>query len=149
MSKLVYYKVITPDTVERSEPQYTKLVTTDVKENKPEYVNYSGTHQCLDEFMMKFVGASTKFSELWNSSRIYWQYCMARLKLSADSVSTKMCLWNFNTTTLTARCIIHNDVVCAELESSNLTITTKLLGHAKQTRLRYFNDQKERSMQRV
>ena len=71
LSKLVYYKVITPDTVERSEPQYSKLVTTDVKENKPECVNYSGTHQRLDEFMMKFVGASTKFSELWNSSRFY------------------------------------------------------------------------------
>ena len=70
LSKLVYYKVITPDTVERSEPQYSKLVTTDVKENKPEYVNYSGTHQRLDEFMMKFVGESTKFSELWNLFKI-------------------------------------------------------------------------------
>ena len=36
-----------------------------------------------------------------------------------------------------------------ELESSNLTITVKLLNHVKQACLRYFNDQKERSMMRV
>ena len=39
-------------------------------------------------------------------------------------------------------------MVYHELESSNLTITAKLLSHVKQARLRYFNDQ-ECSMQRV
>ena len=38
-------------------------------------------------------------------------------------------------------------MVYHELESSNLTITVKLLSHVKQACSRYFNDQKERSVQ--
>ena len=40
-------------------------------------------------------------------------------------------------------------MVYHELESNNLTVTTKLLSHVKQARSRYFNDQKELCMQRV
>ena len=64
LCKLVSYKVISPDTADRSKSQYSKFVTIVVKENKPEYVNYSKTDQRLDEYMMKFVRASTKCSEL-------------------------------------------------------------------------------------
>ena len=74
---------------------------------------------------------------------------MVRLKCSTDSVSTNICLWKINTATLTAQRIIHYHIVYHELESSNLTITTKLLSHAKQAHSGYFNDQKEHSMQRV
>ena len=52
-------------------------------------------------------------------------------------------------TTLTAQYFIHDHMVYHELESSNLTTTAKLLSHVKQDCLRYFNDQKERSMLRV
>ena len=52
-------------------------------------------------------------------------------------------------TTLTARCIIDDHMVYHELESSNLTITVKLLSYVKQDRSRYFNNQKERFTQRV
>ena len=40
-------------------------------------------------------------------------------------------------------------MVYRELELSNLALTAKLLSHVKQARSRYFNNQKERSMQRV
>ena len=72
---------------------------------------------------------------------------MVRLKCSTDSVSTNICLWKINTAT--AQRIIHYHMVYYELESSNLTITTKLLNHAKQARSGYFKDQKENSMQMV
>ena len=62
--ELVSYKLITPNAADRSYSQYSKFVTTVVKENKPESLNYSYTDQLLDEFMMEFVGASTKFSKL-------------------------------------------------------------------------------------
>ena len=64
LSKLVSYKVITPDAADSSKSQYSKFVTTVIKENKPEFLNYSKTDQRFDEFMMKFVEASRKFSEL-------------------------------------------------------------------------------------
>ena len=40
LSRLVSYKVITPDTADHSKSQYSKFVTTVVKENKPEFLNY-------------------------------------------------------------------------------------------------------------
>ena len=55
---------------------------------------------------------------------------------------------NEHTTTFTAQCI-HDHMVYHELESSNVTITAKLWSHFKQACLRYFNYQKEHSMQRV
>ena len=62
--KLVSYKIISPVTADHSKSQYNKFVTTVVKENRPEFINYSKTDQCLQEFMMKFVGTSTTFSEI-------------------------------------------------------------------------------------
>ena len=56
---------------------------------------------------------------------------------------------NQHTTTLTAQRIIYDNMVYHELDASNLTKTAKLLSHVKQARSRYFNDQKEDSMQRV
>ena len=64
LSELVSYEVITADTADFSKSQYSKFVTTVLKENRPEFLNYSKTYQGLDEFMMKFDGASTTFSEL-------------------------------------------------------------------------------------
>ena len=40
LSRLVSYKVITPDTADCSKSQYSKFVTTVVKESKPEFLNY-------------------------------------------------------------------------------------------------------------
>ena len=60
-----------------------------------------------------------------------------------------MVVENRHLTTLTAEYIIQNHMVYHEFESSNLTITVKLLSHVKQAHLRYFNDQKEHSMLRV
>ena len=65
------------------------------------------------------------------------------------SVNKNLLVENQHTTALTAQCIIHDHMVYHELESSNLTITAKLLSHVKQACSRYFNDQKERSIQRV
>ena len=62
--------MIIPDTADCSKSQYSKFVTTVVKKNKPEFLNYSKTDQHLDEFMMKLVGASTNFSELCNLFKI-------------------------------------------------------------------------------
>ena len=56
---------------------------------------------------------------------------------------------NQPTTTLTTQHIIHDHMMYHELESSNLTITTKFLSHVKQACSRYFNDPKERCLQRV
>ena len=97
LSKLVSYRVVTPDTANHSKSQYRKFVNRVVKENNPEFLDNSRTHQPLDKFMMKFVGASRDFLTYANSSRFYWYYCMLRLKLSTDSVSTKICLWKINT----------------------------------------------------
>ena len=55
LSKLVSYNIITP---ENNTPEYYKFVTTVVKENKPEFLNFSKTDWGLDKFMIKFVGAS-------------------------------------------------------------------------------------------
>ena len=61
LSELISYKVITPDTADHSKSQYRKFFATVVKENKPEFLNYSKTDQHLNEFMMTFVGVSAKF----------------------------------------------------------------------------------------
>ena len=68
--KLVSYKVISPVPADHSKSQYNKFVTTVVKKNRPEFINYSKTDQCYQEFMMKFVGTSTKFSEICSISKI-------------------------------------------------------------------------------
>ena len=71
LSKLVSYKVITLDTADCSKSQYSIFVTTIVKENKTEFLNYAKTDQHFGQYMMKFVGTSTKFSELWKLFRIF------------------------------------------------------------------------------
>ena len=65
------------------------------------------------------------------------------------SVNKNQLVENQHTTTLTAQRIIYDYMVYHELDASNLTKTAKLLSHVKQARSRYFNDQKEDSMQRV
>ena len=137
MSKLISCKVITPDTAECSKSQYSKFVTTVVKENKPEFLNYSKTHQRLDEFMMRFVGASTKFSELWKLFKILLVLSHGQAQVERGfNVNKNLLVENQHTTTLTAQRIIHDHMVYHELESSNLTITAKLLSHVREARLR-------------
>ena len=65
------------------------------------------------------------------------------------SVNKNLLVENQHTTTLTAQRIIRDHMVYHELESSNLIITAKLLSHVKQACSRYFNDQKEHSIQRL
>ena len=150
MSKLVSYKIINPDTADRSKSQYNKFITTVVKDIKPQFLNYPKTHQRLDEFMMRFVGASTKFSELWNLSKILLILSHGQAQAERGfSVNKNLLVENQHTTTLTAQRIIHDHMVYHELESSNLTITAKLVSHVREARSRYFSNQKERSMQRV
>jgi hypothetical protein len=150
LSKLVSYKLITPDTADRSKSQYNKFTTTVVKENKPEFLNYSKTDQRLDEFMMKFVGGSTKFSELCKVFKILLILSHGQAQVERGfSVNKNLLVENQHTTSLTAQRIIHDHMVYHELESSNLTVTAKLSNHVKQARSRYFNEQKERSMQKV
>ena len=130
LSKLVSYKVITPDTGDRSKSQYSKFVTTVVKENKPEFLNYSKTGQRLDEFMVKYVGASPKFSELWKLFKILLILLHGQAQVEHGfSVNKNLLVENQHTTTLTAQRIIHDHMVYHELESSNLTIMAKLLSH--------------------
>ena len=150
MYKLVSCKVITPDNADRSKSQYRKCVTAIVKENKPEFLNCSKLDQRLDKFMMKFVGASRKFSELWKLFKISLILSHGQAQVEHRiSVNKNLLVENQHTTTLTAQCIIHNHMVYYELESSNLNITAKLLSHVKQASSRYFNDQKERTMHRI
>ena len=73
---MVSYKVITPDTVDHSKSQYSKFVITAVKENKPEFLNYSKTGQRLDEFMMKYVRASPTI--VWSASSRAWIQCQQK-----------------------------------------------------------------------
>ena len=139
LSNLVSYKVITRDTANRCKSQYSKFVTTVVKENKPEFLNYSKTGERLDEFMMKYVGASPKFSKLWKLFKILLILLHDQAQVECGfSVNKNLYVENQHTTTLTAQHIIHDHMLYHELESSNLTIT--LLSHVKQARSRYFND---------
>ena len=100
--------------------------------------------------MMKFVETSTKCSELWKQFKILLipLHGQAQVKCRC-SVNKNLHVENQHTTTFTAQCIIHEHMVYHELELSNATIMTKLLSHVKQAHLRYFNYQKESSMQRV
>ena len=68
-----------------------------------------------------------------------------------SSLARVQCLLveNQHKTTLTAQRIIHDHMVYHEFESSNSTITAKLLSHVMLTCPRYFNNQKERPMQKV
>ena len=132
LSKLVSYNVIAPDTADRSKSQCRKFVTTVVKENKPEFLNYSKTGQRLDEFMMKYVEASPKFSELWKLFKILLILLHGQAQVKRGfSVNKNLLVKNHHTTTLTAQRIIHDHMVYHELESSNLTITAKLLSDVK------------------
>ena len=141
MSKVVFYKVIIPDTADRSKSQYSKFVTTVVKENKSEILNYSKTDWRLDEFMIKNAGASTKSSELWKLCKIFLILSQGHTQVKRRfSVNKNLLVENQHTTTLTAQRIIHNHTVYHELESSNLTITANFLSHVKQAHLRYFNN---------
>ena len=150
LSKVVFDKVITPDTAGRSKSQYSKFVTTVVKENKLEMLNHSKTDRRLDEFMIKYAGASAKSSELWKLFKIFLILSQGHAQVKRRfSVNKNLLVENQHATTLTAQCIIHNHMVYHELESSTLTITAKFLSYVKQTHLRYFNNQKERSMQRA
>ena len=150
LSKLVSYKVINPDTAGRSKSQCSKFVTTVVKENKPEFLNYSKTGQRLDEFMVKYGGASPKFSEFWKLFKILLILSHGQAQVKHEfSVNKNLPVENQHTTALTAQRIIHDLMVYNELESSNLTITAKFLSHVKQAHSRYFNNQKECSIKRV
>ena len=97
LSQLVSYKVVTPDTADHSKSQYNIINTIVVKENKPEFLNYSKTDQSLDRFVMKFVRASKDLLNYTNSSIFYWYYCMLRLKLGPVSLLTEICFWKINT----------------------------------------------------
>ena len=122
------YKVITSDTVYRSKSQCSNFVTTDVKEKKPKFLNNSKADQFLDEFLIKFFGASTKFSELWTLFKILMILSQDQAQLECGfSVNKKLLLENQHTTKLTAQRIIHDHMVYHELEPSNLTITAKFL----------------------
>ena len=150
LSKLMSYKVITSDTAYHSKSQCSKFVTIIVKENRPGFLNYSKTNQHLDKFMMKFVGASTIFSELCKLFKILLILSHDQDQLERGvSVNKNVLLENQHTTKLTAQRIIHDHMVYHEHEPSNLTITAKFLSHVKQARSKYFKDQKESSMQRV
>ena len=150
LSKLVSYKVFYPDNTDHSKSQHSKFVTTVVKENKPEFLNYWKASQHLDEFMMKYVGASPKFSELWKVFKILLilLHDQAQVKRGC-SINKNLLVKNQHTATLTAQRIINDHMAYHEPESSNLTITGKLLSHVKQALWRHFNNQKERSIQRV
>jgi long-subunit acyl-CoA synthetase (AMP-forming) len=100
--------------------------------------------------MMKFVGGSTKFSELCKVFKILLILSHGQAQVERGfSVNKNLLVENQHTTSLTAQRIIHDHMVYHELESSNLTVTAKLSNHVKQARSRYFNEQKERSMQKV
>ena len=129
------YKVITSDTAYRSKSQCSNFVTTVVKEKKPTFLNYSRTGQFLDEFLMKFVGAPAKYSELCKLFKILLILSHDQDQLERGfSVNKKLLLESQYTTTLTAQCVIHDHMIYSELESSNLTIMAKLLSHVKQAR---------------
>ena len=116
LSKLVSYKVVTPDTADRSKSQQSKFVTTVVNENMLEFLNYSKTDQRLDEFVMKFVGACTKFSELWKLFKILLILLHSRAQVGYRfSVNKYLLVENQHTTTLTAQRIICNHMVYHEL----------------------------------
>ena len=77
--------------------------------------------------MMKFVGASTKLSELCKLFKILLILMHGQAQVECGfSVNKNLLVENQHTTTLTAQCIIHDHMVYHELESSNLTITAKL-----------------------
>ena len=63
LSKLISYKVLHPDTADRSKSksQYSAFVTTVVKENKPEFLNYSKTAQRLDKCYDEICWSIYKF----------------------------------------------------------------------------------------
>ena len=146
LSKLVSYKVIIPDTADYSKSQYNKFITTVVKQNKPKFLNYSKTGQLLDGFRMKFVGTSTKFSELWKIFKILLILAHGQAQVKRGfGVNKNLLVENQYTTTFTAQ----HHMVHHELESSNITKLAKSLSHVKQARSRYYNDQKQSSMQRV
>ena len=100
--------------------------------------------------MMKYVGASPKFSESWKLFKILLilSHGQAQVELGF-SVNKNVLMENQHTATLTAQRFIHDYMVYHELESSDLTITAKSFTHTKQARTRYFNNQKERFIQRV
>ena len=100
--------------------------------------------------MMKFFGTPTKLSELWKFFKILLILSHGQAQVKRGfSVNKNLLVENQYTTTLTAQHIIHDPMVYHELKSSNITITAKFFSHVKQARSSYFNDQKERSMQRV
>ena len=100
--------------------------------------------------MIKFVRVSATVSELWKLLKILLILSHGQTQNECRfSVNKNLLVENQHTTTLTAQHIIHDHMMYHELESSNLTITAKLLSHVKQASSRYFNDQKERTMQRI
>ena len=118
LSDLVSYKV-TPDTADCSKSQYSKFVAIVVKENKPEFLNYSKTDQCLGEFMMTFVGTSATFCELWKLFETLRTLSHGQAQVERGFSVKNLLVENQHTTTLTAQRIIHGHMVYHELESSN------------------------------
>ena len=122
LSKLVSYKVITLDTADCSKSQCSIFVTTIVKENKTEFLNYANTDQYFGQYMMKFVGTSTNFSELWKLFRIFPILSHGEAQVECRcSVNKNLLVENQHTTASTAQHILDH-MVYHELESSNLTI---------------------------
>ena len=73
--------------------------------------------QRLDKFMMKFIGASTKFSELWKLVKILLILSHGQAQVDREfSVNRNLLVENQHTITLTAQRIIHDHMVCRELE---------------------------------
>ena len=83
--------------------------------------------------MIKFVGVSATASELWKLLKILLMLSHGQTQNECRfSLNKNLLVENQHTTTLTAQHIIHDHMIYHELESSNLTITAKLLSHVKQ-----------------
>ena len=55
LMKLVSYKIIQPGMADRAKIQYSKFISTVVKENRSEFANLDKVKQRLDTFLFAFV----------------------------------------------------------------------------------------------
>ena len=135
---------------DRAKIQYSKFISTVVKEHRSEFANFDKVKQRLGTFLFAFVLAPTYLSDLRIVFKILLILSHGQAQVERGfSVNSKLLVENQYADSLAAQHIVHDHVVYHELQPHSICFTTKMLANVKEARSRYFADQKESSVLEV
>jgi hypothetical protein len=143
---LVSREVVNATLADKAKSQYHKLLSSVVRERKPEFFNFIKEDQRLDTFLISCVSGS-RFTELAKVFRILLILSHGQAQVERGfSTNGKLIVENQNVESLIAQRVIHDHMIFHKEQPHSIKITAKLQNSVRQARGKYFNSQKERSL---